>query len=484
MDSFFEKDYLTRLKVLNHLIYEESSLSDIEKSLHINYKTLKNTINQLEIDIKDAGLDQQIDIILSKKGKIYCKAKGVAFDRLGFYYLHHSFNYKVVEAFFFGDFNGVDNYANQQFISHTTAFRRIVNVKQILEDYGLSIKLVTGEFVGEESQKRFFFFFFYWYSYRFQHLLSSEVDWQKMENTVTNLFTLMGTPMAYHLKRKYMLIIAITLKRIKRKRFINYKDGQQVYEYLMKNSPKFPGFFKIMMQLFEEFGISDSATISIEITALYEVLFIDQNLLPKSELKLFKELYPQIVEDSHHLYSVSEIQFGKDKVLKYKDEIEDALFNSLFKSYRYYGDEEDFIPFYKKEYLRLPLYKVEEKKLRNIFEKELPDYAARDIRSQMLKTGMMYDSLHIQIRPTLEVAVLVMSHEYVVYYIKKKVEELFRERVSISLFLKEDTDIIISDVIDENWDKKIPVFTFVIGNENWEELISIVHKTILSKSYD
>lgn len=191
----------------------------------------------MQIDINEAQLCQEIQIS-TEKGKVSCQAKGVAFDQLRFYYLQHSFNYKVVEAFFLRKFNGVVYYADKEFVSSATALRRIAQLRPVLEDFGLNIKLSIGELVGEETQKRMFYFYFYWHSYQFQHILYRE-SWLKLDHFIEQLFEMMGTPMAYHLKCKYSLIFAITINRILGNRYVDYDIGKKLYNYLGIHSVQF-----------------------------------------------------------------------------------------------------------------------------------------------------------------------------------------------------------------------------------------------------
>lgn len=482
MDLFIEKEYLMRLRVLNYLINHETTLSEITSELQINFKTLKVIIDQLEVDINEAQLNQEIQIA-TEKGKISCHAKGLSFDQLRFYYLQHSFNYKVVEAFFFRKFNGVVYYADKEFISSATALRRIAQLRPIMEKFGLSIKLSIGEFVGEETQKRMFYFYFYWYSYQFQHILYSE-SWSKLDYFIEQLFEIMRMPMAYHLKRKYSLIFAITINRILGDRYVDYEFGKKLYDHLSAHSEKFNQFYDATVLLLREFNISESDIIKSEIATFYEALLTDMHLLPDSEIFNFKVLYPQIEEDSHKLYLYCESYLGKDKVSEYKEKMQDILFCRLLKSFKYYGDESEFIPFYKREFISLPFKKAEKEKLMNIFQDELPSYGKKDADYLILTIGIMLHELHLEISPVLNIAVLLMSHEYVVYYIKKVIKENLKDRVSITFYLKDDTDVIISDANDTKWNKQIPVYPFVLGNENWDEIISFLEAAIERKEWN
>lgn len=476
MDLFIEKEYLMRLKVLNYMTNHETTLSEITSELQINFKTLKLIINQLEIDINEAQLNHEIQIS-TEKGKISGQAKGLSFDQLRFYYLQHSFTYKVVEAFFFRKFNGVVYYADKEFISSATALRRISQLRPILEKFGLSIKLSIGEFAGDETRKRLFYFYFYWYSYQFQHILFSE-HWLKLDYFIERVFEMMGTPMAYHLKRKYSLILAITINRILGNRYVDYDIGKKLYDHLSIYSDKFKQFYEVTLHLLQEFGISESDIIKSEIATFYEALLTDMHLLPDSEVPYFKLLYPQIEEDSHNLYLFCESYFGAEKVSEHKEKIHDILFCRLLKSFKYYGDESDFVPFYKREFINLPFKKTEKEKLMSIFQEELPTYGKRDADYLILTIGIMLHDLHIEISPVLNIAVLLMSHEYVVYYIKRTIEQNLKDRISITFYLKDDTDVIITDAIVARWNKQVPVYPFVLGNENWDEITCFLEEAI------
>lgn len=235
------------------------------------------------------------------------------------------------------------------------------------------------------------------------------------------------------------------------------------------------------MQLLQEFGITESDIIKSEIATFYEALLTDMHLFPDSEISNFKVLYPQIEEDSRNLYLICESYLGVEKVTEHKEKIQDILFCRLLKSYKYYGDEAGFVPFYKREFISLPFKKIGKEKLMNIFRDELPSYGKKDADYLILTIGIMLHNLHIEISPVLNIAVLLMSHEYVVYYIKKTIEESFKERVSIAFYLKDDTDVIITDAIDTKWNKQVPVYPFVLGNENWYEIISFLEAAIDSK---
>jgi hypothetical protein len=180
--TFLNKSDNRKLVLLQYL-ENAISLSETKEMLIDNLSMsgflLNKTIQELNADFYEFGLDDEFDIVTDGT-IIKLNASGLAnSDTVLTHYLDQSLKFSMLKECFFEQLSSLYEFATNHFLSHTPVYKEFKRFRQILDDYDIR---VTKEFrlEGEESEIREFVLLFFMKEYYLnQSIFPKEIEDKK-----------------------------------------------------------------------------------------------------------------------------------------------------------------------------------------------------------------------------------------------------------------------------------------------------------------
>lgn len=167
MNIFIEKNSLRKLYLLSTLYSENRffSMKELEQKLGYNNKTIMKMVQTLKLE--EVAWQEDMSLIVDSDRKVFLQKKSrFSLETVKLYYLKESYMFKICDAIFNEEFIDIMTFSNTNFISYSTSYARLNEIKPLLQHYSLKFKPNNmSSFEGEEKQIRYFFFHFYWSTY-------------------------------------------------------------------------------------------------------------------------------------------------------------------------------------------------------------------------------------------------------------------------------------------------------------------------------
>ncbi|WP_245617913.1 helix-turn-helix domain-containing protein [Carnobacterium gallinarum] len=162
-----EKISLRKLYLLSLLYSQKKSfmIKELEKELGYNNKTIVKMIQTLQIELEP--WKDQIKLVINPDKTLYLeKEPSFSLETIKLTYLKQSYIFKACCAIFNEEFVDIATFSNANYISYSTLYGRLNEIKPLLKSYQIEFKSNNiATFEGEEKQIRYFFYHFYWGTY-------------------------------------------------------------------------------------------------------------------------------------------------------------------------------------------------------------------------------------------------------------------------------------------------------------------------------
>nr|WP_315528554.1 helix-turn-helix domain-containing protein [Carnobacterium maltaromaticum] len=164
MNVFLERISLRKMYLLSLLDSEKRgfSIKELEQKLGHNSKTITKMVQSLKIEL--APWQNSITLVTNNDRTLSLKKKAsFSLETINLYYLKESFIFKACDAIFNEEFIDIATFSSANYISYSTLYGRLNEIKPLLEHYSIEFKANNmASFEGEEKQIRYFFYHFYW----------------------------------------------------------------------------------------------------------------------------------------------------------------------------------------------------------------------------------------------------------------------------------------------------------------------------------
>lgn len=127
------------------------SIKELEQKLGHNSKTITKMVQSLKIEL--APWQNSITLVTNNDRTLSLKKKAsFSLETINLYYLKESFIFKACDAIFNEEFIDIATFSSANYISYSTLYGRLNEIKPLLEHYSIEFKANNmASFEGEEK---------------------------------------------------------------------------------------------------------------------------------------------------------------------------------------------------------------------------------------------------------------------------------------------------------------------------------------------
>ncbi|MEG2602352.1 MAG: helix-turn-helix domain-containing protein, partial [Carnobacterium sp.] len=161
---FLEKQDIRKIglfKFLEASYQQRATFSDISENLNISDFILLNTVDELTRDIEANQLTDCFKLEKTEKHIILKKSGKASVQVLAWLYLKKSHSFKILDEIYRGTFTNIASYSESNFVSYTSVYNRIQELKKILRSYEIELSS-RFKLIGDEMKIRMYFYQVYY----------------------------------------------------------------------------------------------------------------------------------------------------------------------------------------------------------------------------------------------------------------------------------------------------------------------------------
>lgn len=220
MDVFFEKKDLAILQLVNLITESECQvlpLKTLSKKMQMDIKKVANILNDYELlNLAECGLS----FWLQDDTLHFHQSEDYSFNTLYQLLFKKTLLFHLCDSIFHHSFTNLNDFSMDNFISLSSLYRRLHQLKLILHEYQITLDFTKPDLlIGEEKQIRHFYFELYFCAYGVaeDYLLEQRALDDAMEKHLSKSFP----KIVYSVKQKIKLLTYISLIRIIQKQLID-----------------------------------------------------------------------------------------------------------------------------------------------------------------------------------------------------------------------------------------------------------------------
>lgn len=221
-----EKKFQSYINILSCLenLGGTATLSELENELQLSKVTLSTDIKSLVDILHEQNIP--IDLIFKKSGVVYKNYYDLQIKELVPHFIQQSIMYKYLLTLLSPVFISAHQFCLSNNISQSHFYKQSSNLKNILNEYKVSLSIKNNCFTGEEKHIRYFLFNFFWGTF-------FNFDWPYtiLKEECINVLNLVLKMNYFHLSNiefeRSLHLIAITHQRILSNNFIDNQEEKQ-----------------------------------------------------------------------------------------------------------------------------------------------------------------------------------------------------------------------------------------------------------------
>ncbi|MBD7936433.1 helix-turn-helix domain-containing protein [Cytobacillus sp. Sa5YUA1] len=166
MYNFLDRSIYQKVRVLLFLYNSRNncSITEISEYVNISEKTVIKFLEELSKDFVEINIGAEIEYKNNKSVQLNTK-DNFSIKKMERFYLVQSLTYKACDEIFYNTFDNIGTFAEKNYTSYATMYRRINKIKPLLDQFNLKYSTQDmSSFHGTETQFRYFYFLFYWNS--------------------------------------------------------------------------------------------------------------------------------------------------------------------------------------------------------------------------------------------------------------------------------------------------------------------------------
>lgn len=180
INVFFEDRDKKIIHIINHLfeLQERSTtLNDVAKKVGLPTLIVKGILDTFQtMELSKCG----IDIEVVGKKKVQYKIRGYSENRLQQLLVRKNPLFKLCEVLLNRSFKSLEHFANENYLSIATMYRKVKVLKELLDSYNLTLDFRRANYIGgKEHQIRHFFYELLYLGYGLTDEYSN-VEWVKL----------------------------------------------------------------------------------------------------------------------------------------------------------------------------------------------------------------------------------------------------------------------------------------------------------------
>ncbi|MGY3779658.1 helix-turn-helix domain-containing protein [Isobaculum melis] len=266
MYRLLDKKYIKRMEIIKKLYENTDNLkvSDIGKQIGNDFRTTLLLLEDIQKDIMTNQWENllQFNVKPVKKSTIDITI-GESFSLNTFYayYMKKSFCFEFCMAIFTGQYQTLQAFSEEHYVSIPTIYRKIKPLKELLEEFRLTLDLATPNLInGKEHHIRYFFFVLFWEIFHSSNIFFKDATKiRKLVNSIGSQYFSFSP--ASLLKLEIML--AIIIVRREQSCFLVEAFSLEIYSKTLKD------FKAGILQFFEYFNLSNKSFLENDVDFLY-----------------------------------------------------------------------------------------------------------------------------------------------------------------------------------------------------------------------
>ncbi|GEK35471.1 helix-turn-helix domain-containing protein [Kurthia sibirica] len=473
MYKLLEKDERICLEILyyfsKHKKQNTIALKEISSDLGYDSRRLINHLEKLVEDIEEYDWHKEIGLVI-QNDLLHIEIRDTfAVDFFESEYLLNSVLFKLCMDLYLNTFTNLSEFAQRNFISTSTIYRRVKKLKQILADFDIELHLLAPQyFIGKEYQIRYFFYSLISTAYYYNSEQTN--DYISMKRTeIFDRFLQYCPQFPYASEVKLRILLDITVDRIQRgfiveKESIAFSLTSTLYPY----EPLYQFFKPICYE--NERAIINEATFFhfiLNVVNIYSIneLTVEQlsEALPTNEksekvdavIMQFTEFFNCPLSNLEHNYIERNLYYimKRSAIIRGSEHIESLQFNLTTVAEAHPYVSELLYQFF--EYL----------------EKELAIVLREDLKLQMF---LVFREVIWKIRSPIKICMLSKISSSQQYYLREKLITELKLPIELVSKIDDSTEIVIADYsIQAFYDETID-FYFIPSFPDAEEWLNLI----------
>lgn len=491
MNIFLEKILLREMNILSLLYSESRPFTVKELAIKLGYttKTILKMIEVLEFELQKWSNTVQLVVKENKEIQLKTSEK-FSLKVIELSYLKESHIFKACDAIFNGDFVDIATFSNENYISYSTLYGRLIAIRPVLKQYQLEFKPNNkAHFLGEEKQLRYFFFHFYWNSSWGMEWPFKGIKKKQLLPFIEAIEQFKNSPLMISEQEFFFYWLGVISVRIQNQHAI---EDSPLMEIVIDGNPKFELFSQKMYPLFKELFSLEESQIHNEIKFLFTILFIytqyelEDPLI--SEMLVFSQNKEHLVFEATNYWLKRYMEFFR---LNLSAAEYGAIYTNLvhlhFRVYFFEGEQSSFFSREDEIHKKEDVYHL----MMAYFYKELLQESKyypilkhkNDLLLNYTLLARKFIKLEIDYRPV-RIQLLSVYGKAETIQLTTKLQQICEEKIEFSYTLGEKVDLIISDRHYEELDESVA--PLVIWNENpkvkdFMRIIKIIEELMIQK---
>lgn len=248
------------------------SIKELEQKLGHNSKTITKMVQSLKIEL--IPWQNSMTLVTNNDRTLSLQKKACfSLETINLYYIKESFIFKACDAIFNEEFIDIASFSSANYISYSTLYGRLNEIKPLLEHYSIEFKPNSmTSFEGEEKQIRYFFYHFYWSTHWGMEWPFREIDKELFSGIINLLDGLRKTTTLYISEQESIAFwLGVITTRINLGHTIEQVD---LYNQIIDDNSAFTYFKNALLEEFKHLfpAISESDLLN-EIQFLYVVMY-------------------------------------------------------------------------------------------------------------------------------------------------------------------------------------------------------------------
>lgn len=261
------------MNILSILYSENRNFTVKELAVKLGYteKTILKMIEVLGFELKKWSSTVQLVVKANKEVQLQT-SENFSLKVIELSYLKESHIFKACDAIFNGDFVDIATFSNENYISYSTLYGRLIAIRPVLKQYQLEFKPNSKEhFLGDEKQLRYFFFYFYWNSSWGMEWPFKTIEKSRLLPLIDSIEKFKGQKFMISEQLFYLYWLGVISVRLQNGHLV---EESLLWDVVIEENPRFELFVQQMYPIFKEMFSLEERQILIEIKFLFTILFI------------------------------------------------------------------------------------------------------------------------------------------------------------------------------------------------------------------
>lgn len=230
----FGKSIETKISMINYLFNKQNWITtdELAKETGNERKTILKYLSELEEAAKIFG-ESGFQLLSSKGRGVYLSAKSVnEINKFIFWMTDDSLFSKLFKSFFFETAINLTKWSYENFVSESTARRKISEMKVLLKKFDIQIISKKGIYFvkGDEKQIRYIYYYLFWNIYKGREWPFFNIPEEKVTLLLQEILNEYSLNLPYQIEKQLTYIFAINITRYFQNNSIHLTDEWNSYK--------------------------------------------------------------------------------------------------------------------------------------------------------------------------------------------------------------------------------------------------------------